>query len=267
MAREMNVQVGTIKDLKKGTNIKDVKVPPQLRQRIKTGIPFFDFSCGMGEDESDQGLVPGTVMMLTGGPGAGKSTLFRQLADSITSSGHVALYNTGEESLYQVAMAVERLELTHGFVPGQDELVNPLLTHADWLMEKHPKKQVFLLQDSLQALDDGFYKDGTTNSRTPVRCTEILTDWAKRTYGIVVFIGQATKGGDFAGKNAIRHTVDVHGQLYIDKDKKSDTWGERLFEVTKNRWGIAGQTIIVGMARKGLYEKGRYSITSDSEDS
>lgn len=250
----MQINVG-IQGLKEGTNILDVNVPEYMRQRRKTGISWFDESLG------GEGMVPTQVMMLTGAPGAGKTTLVLQLADSIMKAGHIALYNTGEESLYQTKLVVERLKLKTGFIVGQDTLCSALLEKADNLMAANPTKQVFVLQDSLQTLNDGKYKDMGVTSNTPVRCCEMLTNWAKSKrpgdrFGIVAFIGQATKGGDFAGKNTIRHIVDTHGMLYFDEDKRSETWGERLFETTKNRMGCAAKTFIIGMDKDGLKEKG-----------
>ena len=247
---KMNLNVG-VKNLKVGTSILDIKVPDALRARKKVGITWFDDALG------GEGFVPSSVMMLTGTPGAGKTTLLLQLADAITAAGHVCLYNTGEESLYQVKMVTERLGLRNGFYVDQDTLVTDLLAHADKLKKLNPGKQVFILQDSLQTLDDGKYA-GATNSMTPVRCVEALTDWAKAGYGVVVFIGQVTKGGDFAGKQTILHAVDVRGQLYIDEEKKSETFGERIFEVTKNRFGCSGRTYVLGLAKAGLYEKGSF---------
>lgn len=247
---KMNLAVG-IKGLKRGTNINEIEVPAALRDRKKVGISWFDDALG------SEGFVPSSVMMLTGTPGAGKTTMLLQLADAITKSGHICLYNTGEESLYQVKMVVDRLGLRSGFVVGQDTMVEDLLEHADGLRKANPKKQVFVLQDSLQTLDDGKYA-GNTNSMTPVRCVEALTDWAKSTYGIVAFIGQVTKSGDFAGKQTILHAVDVRGQLYIDEEKKSETFGERIFEVTKNRFGTSGLSYVLGIGRGGLYEKGSF---------
>jgi DNA repair protein RadA/Sms len=248
---KMNLSVG-IKGLKKGTNINDIEVPEALRDRKKVGIEWFDDAIG------GEGMVPSSVMMLTGTPGAGKTTMLLQLANAITGAGHVCLYNTGEESLYQVKMVAERLKLRNGFIVGQDTLVEDLLGHADAIRKANKGKQVFILQDSLQTLDDGKW-NGATNSMTPVRATEMLTDWAKSTYGIVCFIGQVTKGGDFAGKQTILHAVDVRGQLYIDEEKKSETYGERIFEVTKNRFGCSGKSYILGMERTGLVEKGSFT--------
>lgn len=248
----MKLNVG-IRDLGRGTNINTIVVPEKLRHRVKTGLKFFD-------DAVADGLVPSTVMMLTGTPGAGKTTMLLQLADSITRQGHICLYNTGEESLYQVKMVSERLGLRTGFVCGQDTMVSDLLDHADYLREKNPGKQVFILQDSLQTLDDGKYKDGGTNSVTPLRCAELITEWAKTTFANVIFIGQVNKDGNFNGKNAILHAIDVRGSLYVDNDKKSETYGERIFEVTKNRYGSAGSAHVLGISERGLYERGTVSF-------
>lgn len=253
----MNLNVG-IKNLKRGANILDIKVPAELRVKLATGISWFDDAVG--------GITPSTAAMITGGPGCGKTTFMLQLADALTSQGHIALMNTGEESLYQVKMVADRMGLKNGFVVGQDTLCEDLLGHADELRTENPGKQVFILQDSLQTLDDGKYKDGTTNSQTPMRCTEILTDWAKTKvngmFGVMMFIGQVNKGGEFSGKNGIKHAVDVHCHLYIDHDKKSETYGERLFEVQKNRFGANGKTYIVGLDRNGLREKGNFDNIS-----
>lgn len=247
----MNLNVGV--SVARGTNINDIVVPEQLRRRCRTGLEFFDDAVG------GQGLVPSAVMMLTGTPGAGKSTMLLQLADSITSQGHVCLYNTGEESLYQVKMVSERLKLSNGFYVGQDINVNDLLDHADALRKRHAGQQFFLLQDSLQTLDDGKY-NGLTNSVTPLRCVEAMTDWAKNNYTNVVFIGQVNKDGIFAGKNGILHAVDVRAHLYVDTKKTSETYGERIFEITKNRFGCSGRAYIMGIDETGLYDKGSIGV-------
>lgn len=236
-------------DIRPGTNIRDIVVPPELRRRAKTGIKFFDDIMG------GEGLVPSMVTMLTGDPGAGKSTLVRQMADSLTKQGHTVLYNTGEESPYQVAMQCEKMGLKSGFHVGTEGKVADLLALADKL--RQPGKEMFLLQDSLQTLDDGFYSNGGTNSMTAVRATEMLVNWAKETYSLVIFVGQNNKSGDFAGKNAIKHAIDAHAKIYFDKDKKSDTYGARLLATSKNRWGVCGIVHQVSISEKGLSSDGR----------
>jgi DNA repair protein RadA/Sms len=252
----MDIIVG-VQGLKKGANINSIEVPAKLRERRKVGIGWIDDALG------GDGFVPSSVMMLTGTPGVGKTTLLLQLADAITAAGHICLYNTGEESLYQVKMVTERLACKNGFVCGQDTMVPKLLAHADWLRKQNPNKQVFILQDSLQTLDDGKYTDKDGNSRgtnggTPLRAVCEMTKWAKATYGIVAFIGQVNKNGDFNGKNGILHAVDTRARFYFDDQKNSETYGERIFEVTKNRFGCNGRSYILGMGSSGLFEKGNF---------
>lgn len=248
---KMNLNVG-IKGLKTTTTINDIVVPEALRQRCGTGITWFDDAVG------GEGFVPSSVMMLTGTPGAGKTTMLLMLADAITAAGHICLYNSGEESLYQVKMVTERLGLKNGFYVGQDLLASDVIAHAEAIKKANPGKQLFILQDSLQTLDDGKWKDGT-NSMTALRCTEILVNWAKSKYGVVIFIGQVNKDGVFQGKNGILHAVDVKGHIRIDEEEKSPSFGQRLFEITKNRYGVSGRTYILGMGKKGLSWEGTIS--------
>lgn len=240
------MQVKTQSGIKIGTDINSIRVPERLRQRQNVGIEWVNDALGGG------GMTPSTVCMVTGSPGSGKSTLLRQLADSITATGSLAVYNTGEESLFQVKMRCEDMGLKNGFQVGEERFVGKVLAHAREEQQRNPGRQVFILQDSLQTLDDGHYRNGTT-SMTPVRCCEMLTDWAKETYGIVVFIGQVTKGGVFAGKNAIRHIVDVHVEILKDLDPNSPTHQKLLFEVSKNRFGPTGKAYVVGLNDSGLF--------------
>jgi len=247
---KMNLSVYGVKNLKRDTNVLSIKIPEALRVRYPTKISWIDDALG------GDGFAASTVMMLTGTPGAGKTTGLLQIADALTAQGHIALYNTGEESLYQTALVVERLKMKNGFVCGQDTDINEVIKHANDLSKANPGKKVFLLIDSLQTMDDYKWKDGA-NSMTAVRVVEMLTGWAKETFNVVIFIGQVTKGGkDFVGKNTILHAIDVRGHIGIDMEKKSETYGERVFEISKNRFGVSGRAYILGMKSTGLYEKG-----------
>ncbi len=260
---DMKLNVG-IKDLKRGSNVLDIVVPEQLKRKVLTDVDWFDDAVG------GKGLTPSTVGMITGTPGAGKTTMMLQLSDSITGLGHGCIFNSGEESLYQIRNVCNRLEMKNGFIPGQDIMATDLLAHSNEIMDsmKGQKakdgspKQLFIFQDSLQTMNDGKYRDGGVTGNTPVRVTEILANFAKETYAIVMFIGHVTKSGKFAGKNTILHAVDVHGHIYIDDDKRSETWGERLFTISKNRFGCNGRTYILGLDGKGLYKKGQFHAAS-----
>jgi DNA repair protein RadA/Sms len=250
-SRGVNLNV-SIKGWSRNSNILKLNIPPELEKTAKTGIAWLDDAFG------GEGVTPSSSILFTGGAGAGKTTLMIQLADALTGAGHIALFNTGEESLYQVRKVAKRIGAAHGFIAHDDIKVPKILEHCDELRKENPKKQLFLIGDSLQAMDDGFYNNGAINSMSQVRSTEMITQYCKDNWAISIIIGQVNKGGDFAGKMAIKHTVDVHAHLWIDSDKKSETWGERLFTVSKNRFGASGKTYVLGLDQSGLREKGRY---------
>lgn len=239
-----------IKNWKNGTNIKELEVPQQLKLTISTGMNFWDHAFG------GKGMTPSTCCLFTGTPGAGKTTLMQQLADSMTEMGHIALFNTAEESLFQVGRVVERLQLKNGFVAGQDNMVDDVLKHATELRSKHPDKQLFVIIDSLQTLDDGFYPNGHINSMTAVRSLQRVTDYCKANFAISIIVGQVNKTGDFSGKQSLKHMVDAHCHLYVDVDQHSDTFGDRIFEVQKNRFGCSGMAYVLKMSERGLREAG-----------
>lgn len=251
---KLNVQRG----FATGTRIQSIEVPPALRVKHTSGIDWLDDALG-----GEGGFTPTVTMMLTGGPGAGKSTLLRQLANSLTAAGHIAVYNTGEESLFQAKMACERLQLEQDFMVGEETLLPKMLTFLDNVKKANPNKQIFYLQDSLQTLDDGKYvgSDGIsrgTTGKTPTYCAHMMVDWMQANYGVGIFIGQCTKGGEFAGQNAIKHAIDVHCHMFVDEKEKSDTYGCLLFEVEKNRFGCNGKTYILGLTKTGVEERGSF---------
>jgi DNA repair protein RadA/Sms len=246
-----------------GTHIKKVLIDPRLRRRIPTGIEFIDKAVGYG------GFVPSSVMMLTGDAGCGKTTLALQLANSLTQRGSIVLFNTSEQAAAMVAITAERLGLDHGFYIGTDNRVDKLLAHADKLKASHPAtSDIFVIQDSLPALLDPRSTDTNQwmNGKSAQHNAECLVDWAQAKFGVVIFINHVTKGGEFAGKNTILHTVDSHARLFFDKQKTSDTFGERMFSIGKNRWGVSGVTSLVGMSEKGLTFKGALSDHSPDDE-
>jgi predicted ATP-dependent serine protease len=252
----MNLSVG-IKSWTNSRNILSLELPKELEMTFKTGVKWFDDALG------GHGMTPSTSMLLSGTPGAGKTTACIQVADAITASpDSISLFNTGEESLYQVRKVTKRVKVRNGFFAGQDTLVPNLLKHADELKANNPDKQLFIFHDSLQTLDDGKYRNGVVNAMSQVRAIEMIANYCKEKYAIAIIIGQVNKGGEFAGKNQVRHAVDVHAHLSVDKDTRSQTWGERLFEVSKNRFGSCGRTYVLGLNETGLYEKGYYDANT-----
>lgn len=243
--------------VRRGTNILDLTVPPELEERVSSGIAWVDDLLGAGDKE--QGITPSTSILFTGTPGAGKTTGALQIADGWTSQGNICLFNGQEESLLQVRKTTKRLKMKNGFVCGEDRLIPQVLEHARYLITQNPKKRLMLVLDSIQTHDDGFYSNGGTNSMTPVRVTKMITEFCKETFSIAILIGQVNKDGKFSGKQQIKHDVDVHLHLQIDQKPTSETFGKRIIKVEKNRFGFSQVGYFLGLNEKGLYEDGAWS--------
>jgi DNA repair protein RadA/Sms len=235
-----------------GTNILDIEVPDALRKRIPSGIKYFDDAIG------GKGFTPSAVTLFTGTPGAGKTTMMLELANALSFKGSTVLFNTAEESLYQLKMTVERLNLRTGFIAGQESIVPNLLKQCDELREKNPDKHFFLIVDSLQTLNDGKYGDHV-NGKTAVRSLQLITDYCKTHYCNAIIIGQVTKDGTMAGANTLKHMVDAKMSLSIET-KDQDLLGCRVLQVEKNRFGGAGHIIFLSLRDKGFDEVARVTI-------
>jgi DNA repair protein RadA/Sms len=235
----VKLKVG-IGEVNNGTNIMEIEVPDILRQRVKSGLAWVD-------DLFNGGFIRTTTTLFTGTPGAGKTTLMLQLCNALTGKGQKVLFNTGEESLYQTKMVVERLRLRNGFIAGQDTTMEKLLNHADEIDAD------FLMVDSLQTMNDEKY-GLHTNSKTPNRCMEMFTNWSKEQQKCAFIIGQVGKSGQFKGDMTLKHMVDAHLHLGLDTIEKSDTYGLRLLELQKYRFGPGGKTFVLDMRQRGLVE-------------
>lgn len=232
-----------------GVSIRDVVVPDILRKRIPSGIDYLDGVFG------GDGLTPSSVTMFTGFPGAGKTTMMLTLANGLVGHGAEVVFNTCEESLYQVKIHAERLGLKNGFRLGEEGMIGELLEKCDKLRAQNPAKPFVLIVDSLQTMDDGKWKDGV-NSMTAVRVLERITNWAKEHNTIGIVIGQVGKDGKFMGKNTLKHMVDAQLELGIDLKQKSPTYGLRILGMSKNRFGGGASQYYLQL------EKGGFSIAA-----
>lgn len=235
------------------TNILDIGLPTELENAVSTGWEHFDALC------AGDGMIPSTVAILTGLPGSGKTTFAIQLADSITKTGNLALYNTCEESIYQVRRTAKRMELQHGFIPSYHNDVNDILAHADAIRAENPGKQIFLFIDSLQTVECN-ETDPKTNKVYSQQAQTIqsawrIAEWAKKNYTNAIIIGQVTKDGTFAGKQEVKHAVDMHISLHLDTDRRSETYGDRVAQVEKNRFGCGGLYFPYEVTSRGIQFK------------
>jgi len=198
------------------------------------------------------------VTLFTGTPGAGKTTMMLELANSMTGKGCNVLFNTAEESLYQLKMTVERLKLRHGFKAGQETDVNKLLESSKQMMDNEPGKPFFLIIDSLQCLTEGKGPGNHTAASTQ-RCLQKITDFCKEYYCNAIVIGQVTKNGNMAGRNVLKHMVDSMMSLSVE-EKDEDLMGCRILRVNKNRFGGAGHIMILTLKQNGFSEISRISF-------
>ena len=203
--------------------------------RASTGLPDLDRVLGGG-------LVSGSVVLLAGPPGIGKSTLLLQWLSSMAGGGSSGLLVSGEESRAQVAARARRLGVpvdSIGFAPGRD-------LHSVLAAARATKPDV-LAVDSVQALRD---VEATTQPGgvAQVRaCTDALVELAKEQDVAVVLAGHVTKDGDLAGPRALEHAVDV--VLTFEGDPRS---GLRMVSGGKNRFGTEGESAWFQMGAAGL---------------
>jgi len=120
-----------------GTNIQNITVPDVLRRRVPTGIDYFDAVLG------GEGFTPSMITLFTGTPGAGKTTLMLALANSLQGHGAEVVFNTAEESLYQIRMTTERLRLRHPFKVGGVSNIPQLLQGCDKIRKANPNRPFF----------------------------------------------------------------------------------------------------------------------------
>lgn len=199
--------------------------------RYKTGINEFDRVLGGG-------VVPGSIVLIGGEPGIGKSTLLLEVADKI---GDV-YYISAEESPGQIKMRADRLGIKDSKIRLSSE---PDLDAI--LGEARKIKPNILIIDSIQTIYSNSY-DSTPGSLVQVReCGIILQQFAKTTNIPVVIIGHVTKEGNLAGPRILEHLVDV--VLYLEGERFNDA---RILRGVKNRFGATNEVGIFSMQEKGM---------------
>jgi DNA repair protein RadA/Sms len=189
------------------------------------------------------GLVPGSVSLIGGDPGIGKSTLMLQAAAALNDSGPV-LYATGEESLKQVALRARRLGLqtaTAGLIAetSVQEIVRAAISLAARV----------LIVDSIQTMRcDGIESAPGAVSQLRESAAELVR-FAKGSGTAVLLVGHVTKDGQIAGPRVLEHMVDT--VLYFESDTGSRY---RVLRSVKNRFGAANEIGVFAMVEQGLRE-------------
>ncbi|MEO6303337.1 MAG: ATPase domain-containing protein, partial [Bacteroidia bacterium] len=249
LVENSQLQTSTTKVHKKNVEVsKLTDIISKSEPVIKIGMPGLENVLGGGIHESQ-------IMLISGEPGIGKSTLLLQIVHNFPRK---SVYVSGEESLSQIAKRANRIgkgkfEDT-AFVSSTDiDTVLSLISS---------KKYSLVIVDSIQTVVDS-ENAGFAGSVNQVRiCTFKITEIAKKNNVAVIIVGQITKEGDIAGPKMMEHLVDT--VLYFEGDRKSDL---RILKSYKNRFGSVGETAIFEMKADGLREiidPGRYFI-QDSE--
>jgi DNA repair protein RadA/Sms len=213
------------------------------RDRIPMAMQEFDRVLGGG-------IVPGCLVLVSGDPGIGKSTLLVQVAAQIAESHGPVLYVSGEESAQQIKMRADRLGLS------SDQL--HLLTETDLdeiLIHIERLKPTLAIVDSIQTV----YMNELTSAAGSIsqvrECAARLQGLAKQTGTGVFLVGHVTKSGSIAGPKVLEHIVDT--VLYLEGDRHHTY---RLLRSTKNRFGATSEVGVFEMRGSGMVE-----VTNPSE--
>jgi DNA repair protein RadA/Sms len=232
-------RMGGVRSLAEGGN---VAVAPKLRDvvgtnaaRWKTGLDEFDFVLGGG-------IVPGSMILIGGEPGIGKSTLLLQVAARLERAGHATLYASGEESPLQVKLRSDRLSESAADVAllSETNLETVLATSAD-------AAPAVLIVDSIQTLFTADLEGAPGNVGQVRECAARLMRYAKESGTTVFVVGHVTKGGGIAGPKTLEHIVDT--VLYFEGESTLD---HRVLRATKNRFGSVDEIGVFRMSEQGL---------------
>ena len=192
------------------------------------------------------GVVHGTMALLTGEPGVGKSTLLLQLANSLASrqgtlSGK-ALYVTGEESPVQVKLRAERMGI------GGEGILLLAETDIDIILEKLDEiRPALVIADSIQTLHTDTEASGPGSVGQVRECGLRLLRWAKTQNRPVFVSGHMTKDGSLAGPRVLEHMVDV--VLHLESQESG---GFRVLRAAKNRFGSTDEVGVFQMTERGM---------------
>jgi len=191
------------------------------------------------------GIVQGSIILLGGNPGIGKSTLLLQVVNKLSESGYKTLYISGEESLEQIKLRATRLHTIHPSIQiATSTLLRTILTAIESDSELD-----FVVIDSIQTLYDEEVNSSPGTVSQVRACALELTKIAKSHGVSIVLIGHVTKDGYIAGPKVLEHMVDT--VLYFEGDHANDL---RVVRAVKNRFGAVNEIGVFEMSEIGLAE-------------
>lgn len=206
-------------------------------ERLATGIGEFDRVLGGG-------IVPGSLILLGGEPGIGKSTIALDVGMRFSTQRVSVLYVSGEESEEQTAMRARRLGKS-----GEGLLIMTATELGGILQEAARTKPRLLIIDSIQTMFNAELETAAGSVGQVRECTGKLLRFAKETNIAVIIIGHVTKEGNIAGPRLLEHMVDVVLQFEGDR-----SFSYRVLRALKNRFGSTSESGIFSMEEEGLRE-------------
>ena len=212
------------------------EVAASIESRLSTGLAGLDRVLGGG-------LVPGSVVLVGGEPGIGKSTLLLQAARSM-AAGTEVLYVSGEESAAQVRLRGDRLEISEPrLLVWAETEVTRIVAQAQ------TRSPGVLVIDSIQAVRESNLSSGAGTVSQVREAAGALQRYAKARGVPVILIGHVTKDGSLAGPKSLEHLVDA--VLTVEGDRGGS---RRLVRATKNRFGPVDELALYEMTGRGLIE-------------
>ncbi|MDG2421723.1 MAG: DNA repair protein RadA [Gammaproteobacteria bacterium] len=207
-------------------------------------LPRYSSSIGEIDRVLGGGLVPGSVILVGGNPGAGKSTILLQIMCKLSNSGRTALYVTGEESLQQVGMRAKRLNLPEANLKMLAETnVEKICQEAQ---ENAPE---LLVVDSIQVMHSVDVPSAPGSISQVRESAAYLIQYAKQTNTVLFLVGHVTKEGHLAGPKVLEHMIDCFIMLEGSNDTKY-----RILRGQKNRFGAVNEIGVFAMTENGLLE-------------
>ena len=204
-------------------------------ERWGTGLPELDFVLGGG-------IVPGSMTLIGGEPGIGKSTLLMQAAARLEAAGRTVLYASGEESAEQLRLRADRL----GGASGDLQVLGETRLESV-LQAARTIDAAVLILDSIQTVYTEGLESAPGNVGQVRECAGLLMRFAKESGVAVIVVGHVTKGGAIAGPKTLEHIVDT--VLYFEGEATLDY---RLLRATKNRFGSVDELGVFAMTGQGL---------------
>jgi DNA repair protein RadA/Sms len=216
----------------------------ELSQVSTDDLPRLQVSSGEVNRVLGGGVVPGSVTLIAGDPGIGKSTLLLAIAGDVARTAGPVLYVSGEESAAQLRMRADRLGVAgDGLFLLESTAVEEVVAQLDSV------RPVLAVVDSVQTMYDSALASAAGSVAQIRECSRALMAWAKSRNAPAILTGHVTKGGDVAGPRVLEHMVDV--VLYMEGDPIS-SW--RLLRSAKNRFGSTNELGVFEMRSEGLVD-------------